>query len=197
MNQHGSRLARAFERFDQINATDPRTEEVSGIGEPKELVYARRMSDRLNQFEPDASEALRLAVRAQHIARWNIPRSEYPAGRSGYRRWRTRLMQHHADLAGSVLIDVGYDGSTIDSVARLLRKRGLKRDPEVQTLEDVVCLVFLEYYFDDFAKGHDDPKLVEILRKTWAKMSERGHAAALELKLSERAGRLVSEARVD
>lgn len=197
MNQSVSRLATAFERFDQINARDPRTEVVSGVSQPKELVYARRMSEQLDRFEPGASEALRLAARAQHIARWQIARSEYPEGHTGYRQWRTRLMRHHAELASDLLTKMDYDTTTIDTVARLLRKQGLKRNPQVQALEDVVCLVFLEHYFDDFAKDHDDDKLVGILRKTWAKMSERGHAAALALKLSERASRLVTEALKD
>lgn len=187
-------LQHAFDRFDEINAEDPRSEIVDGVSQPKELVYARRMSAQMERFEPDASEALRLAARAQHIARWRIPRSRYPKDRAGYKRWRTELMRFHAELAGEILADVGYRSATIDAVARLLRKEGLKRSAEVQTLEDVVCLVFLEHYFDEFANQHDDEKLVEILRRTWAKMSERGHAAALELPLGERTRRLVAEA---
>lgn len=189
-----SPLEKAFARFDEVNAEDPRIELVEGSPEPKELVYARRMSARLAQFAPDASEALRLAARAQHIARWRIPRSSYPPGKAGYKKWRTELMRFHADLAGEILGDVGYGSATIEAVGSLLRKEGLKRNPDVQTLEDVVCLVFLEDYFDEFAREHEDEKLVQILRRTWAKMSERGHAAALELPLGERASRLVAEA---
>lgn len=189
-----SLVQQAFERFDQVNAQDPRRELVDGAREPKEAVYARRMSERLERFEPDASEPLRLAARAQHIARWRIPRSEYPMDRKGYKQWRARLMQLHAELASEILADLGYDEPTIEAVSRLLRKVGLKRDAEVQTLEDVACLVFLEHYFDEFARDHDDEKLVEILRRTWTKMSERGHAAALELPLGERARRLVARA---
>ncbi len=167
---------------------------VSGVERPKELVYALRLTERLNHYEPEASEALQLAVRSQHIARWRIPRSEFPEGRSGYKRWRIRLMQEHADIASDVLREVGYEESTIETVARLLRKQGLKRDPEVQVLEDVVCLVFLEHYFDAFAEDHSDDKLVGILRKTWAKMSDRGRTAARELELGERATMLLGEA---
>lgn len=194
MTEQPSLIQQAFERFDEINAQDPRSETVEGSLQPKELVYAQRMSSRLQAFAPDASEPLRLAARAQHIARWRIPRSEYPEGRTGYKRWRAQLMRYHADLAGRILDDVGYDSETIETVARLLRKEGLKRDREVQTLEDVVCLVFLEHYFDEFALDHEDDKLIEILRRTWVKMSARGHAAALELPLNERTRRLVSEA---
>lgn len=188
------RLRRAFERFDEINAQDPRSEVVEGEERPKELVYARRMSETLNRFEPDASEALRLATRAQHIARWRIPRSDFPEGRKGYKKWRVKLMFEHAEIAGEVLREIGYPDETVERVETLVRKQGLKRDPEVQTLEDVACLVFLEHYFDDFAEEHEDEKLVDILQKTWRKMSDRGHKAALELDLGDRARRLVERA---
>jgi CRP-like cAMP-binding protein len=167
---------------------------VDGADQPKELVYARRMSDTLARLEPSASEPLKLAARAQHIARWQIPRTTFPAGRQGYKQWRTRLMEHHAALASEVLRRVGYDDPTVARVTQLLRKQGLKRDAEVQTLEDVACLVFLADYFDDFARQHDDDKLVDILKKTWVKMSERGREAALALDLGGRAARLVGRA---
>jgi hypothetical protein len=194
MTDAGTRLDRALSEFDRINAEDPRREAVDGAEQPKELVYARRMSETLGRLQPDASEALRLAARAQHIARWQIPRATFPAGRQGYKQWRTRLMEHHADLASDVLRRVGYDEATVARVTQLLRKQGLKRDAEVQTLEDVACLVFLQDYFDEFARQHDDDKLVEILRKTWVKMSERGREAALALELGERTARLVGRA---
>ena len=190
----GDLLAKAFARFDQVNALDPRSDDVRGSLEPRELVYAKRMSERLDRFEPEASEPLRLAARSQHIARWEIPRTEYPPGRVGYKQWRTRLMRHHAELSGAILAEVGYGPDTVKAVSRLLRKEGLKRDPEVQTLEDVVCLVFLEHYFDEFAEEHEEDKLVDILARTWLKMSERGRSAALELRLSERARRLIGRA---
>ena len=189
-----SRLEVALGRFDRINAADPRSEIASGSREPKELIYARRMSQRLADFEPAASEALRLATRAQHIARWKIPRSEYPAGRKGYRAWRSHLMRFHAELASEVLAEVGYEATMIQTVSRLIRKQGLAREPDARTLEDVVCLVFLEHYFDDFSEDHNDEKLVSILRKTWAKMSERGRGAALQLEMSAESRRLITEA---
>ena len=189
-----SRLDLALAAFDRINADDPRVDVVDGAPQPRELVYARRMSEALARFEPAASEELRLAVRAQHIARWRIPRTEFPGGRQGYKQWRSRLMEMHAELAGGVLREVGYDEPVVGRVSQLLRKQGLKRDEDVQTLEDVACLVFLGHYFDDFAAEHDDDKLVDILRKTWVKMSDRGRAAALGLALSERATALVGHA---
>ena len=197
MSDAPARLERALDAFDRINAQDPRTERVDGRDEPKELVYARRMSETLARIEPEASEPLRLAARAQHIARWQIPRDTFPAGRTGYKHWRTRLMEHHAELAAGVLREVGYDDATIARVTQLVRKQGIKRDDDVQTLEDVACLVFLKDYFDDFAAEHDDDKLVDILQKTWIKMSERGRRAALGLRLSARAHALVERALAD
>lgn len=195
MGGTGDRLAQAFERFDAINAEDPRKErDDEGHPVPKELLYARRMSEVLGRLEPDASEALALAVRAQHIARWRIARSDFAEGRKGYHLWRTRLMDMHAELAAQVLREVGYDEAMAERVGQLVRKRALKRDPEAQTLEDVACLVFLEHYFDGFAREHEDDQVVGILRKTWGKMSEHGRKAALELDLGERARALIGRA---
>jgi hypothetical protein len=176
-----SRLEQAFLRFDEANAEDPNTELVDGREVPKELAYGRRMSARLATFAPDARETVRLAARAQHIRRWEIPRESYPAGRAGYLKWRTDLYKRHGDTAAEIMQEVGYDDDTIERVRTLLRKRGLKTDPDVQLLEDVICLVFLEHYFHEFAKKHDDEKLIPIVQKTWKKMSEAAHEAALRL----------------
>ena len=178
------RFANALERFDRANAEDPRREPVDGEPQPRELVYARRMTAALERFAPEAQEAVRLAARCQHIRRWTVPRDRYPAGRDGYRRWRTDLGRFHAETAGEILREVGYDAATIGRVQALLRKERLKADPDVQLLEDVICLVFLQHYLADFATQHDDEKLTDILRKTWRKMSDRGRAAALEIDLA-------------
>ena len=188
------RLQAALDRFDALNAQDPNLELVDGRPQPKELIYARRMSDWLNRLEPNASPALQLAARAQHLMRWHIPRESYPKDRAGYIRWRTTLYDFHADRAAAVLRDVGYDAAVIDRVRSLIRKQNLKSDPEAQTLEDVVCLVFLENYFADFAKDHDVEKLLKILRKTWKKMSPRGHDGAMKLNLGQRELELVAKA---
>lgn len=177
-----SGLHEAFRRFDQANAEDPHVERVDEHAMPKELLYGRRMSERLDAFAPDAPETVKLAARAQHIRRWEVPRESYPQGRAGYLRWRTDLYKRHADIAGQILREVGYDDRTIDRVQTLLRKRGLKTDPDVQLLEDVICLVFLEHYFHDFAQKHDEAKLISIIKKTWKKMTSEGHRAALELR---------------
>jgi hypothetical protein len=194
MTADSDRFARAIEKFDAANREDPHKEVVAGIEHPQELLYARRMSARLEKLAPDAAEPLRLAARAQHICRWKIPRADYPAGRSGYLDWRNACKQMHADLAGEVLREIGYEGETIQRVQDLLLKKRLKLDPEMQLLEDVICLVFLENYLAEFATKHDDPKLITIIQKTWKKMSPAGHEAALALDLPANVRALVEKA---
>ena len=189
-----ARLRAALARFDRANADDPNRELVDGAEQPRELVYARRMTATLERFAPDAPEAVRLAVRCQHIRRWTVPRDTYPEGRDGYRRWRTDLARFHAETAGTILREVGYGEDTVARVGALLRKERLKADPQVQLLEDVACLVFLQHYLPAFAAQHDDAKVVDILGKTWRKMSARGRAAALALDLEPRVRALVSRA---
>jgi hypothetical protein len=179
------RLDAAFARIDEANAQDPNLERLDGQDFPKELLYGRRMSATLAMFAPEADDAVKLAARAQHVQRWKIPRSDFPMDRKGYLAWRQKLYGMHAELAGEILREVGYDDATIARVGTLLRKKGLKTDPDVQLLEDVICLVFLEHYFAEFSVKHDDDKVIDILRKTWAKMSPRGHEAALALPLGE------------
>lgn len=174
---------RAVERFDAISAQDPVVELWDGQNHPRELLYSRRMAARLQQFAPDASEALRLASHCQHLKRWEIPRAAYPMDRAGYHHWRTELARLHAQEAGRVLEEVGYDPRTIARVQSLVRKERLKTDPEAQLLEDVICLVFLEFYFPEFSGRHDEQKVIGILQRTWRKMSARGQAAALAVAL--------------
>ena len=178
------RFNRAIAGFDATNAQDPNRESANGHEYPKELLYAERMSAMLDRFAPAASEALRLAVRCQHIERWKIPRSAYPKTPQGYKQWRGRLMEFHAETAGAILRESGYDDEMTGRVQALLKKRGLKSNPETQTLEDVIDLVFLESYLADFVAGHgeyDEAKWLDILRKTAFKMSASGRAAALTL----------------
>ena len=175
------RFDEAIAQFDAAHAEDP---EKDAAGQPKELVYAQRMSAWLAKLAPEASEALRLAVRCQHIRRWAIRRGDYPEGVAGYRKWRVDEAAAHALVAKEILEQAGYDAPAIQRVQALVRKEKLKQDADVQLLEDIGCLVFLEHYFADFARKHDEAKLVEILRKTWRKMSPRGQQAALGLQLS-------------
>jgi hypothetical protein len=194
MPADAERFNAAIARFDAANAEDPMTEIFQGASYPKELLYAQRMTTWLDKLAPDASEALRLAVRCQHIRRWTIPRHTYAMDRTGYLRWRTTLAKFHADTAAAILREVDYDDATIRRVQTLLRKESLKRDPEVQCLEDVICLVFLENYLAEFATQHDEAKIIDILQKTWKKMSAHGHEVALTLPMSPEAYRLVEQA---
>ncbi len=194
MTNQQTRFERAIFLFDQANARDPNQILIDGENRPRELVYAQRMTDWLNRIAPDASEPLRLAARSQHICRWTRPRADYPMTRAGYHRWRTDLGRFHAETAGAILRDSGYGQTVIDRVGSLLRKEHLKTDPEAQTLEDVICLVFLENYFADFAAQHPREKVIEIVRKTWRKMSPRGHELAMGLPLTPGAADLVREA---
>ena len=194
MNEDNNRFHRAIETFDRANGQDPNRTLVYGAEVPDELLYARRMTGWLNRLEPEAAEPLRLAVRCQHLCRWMIPRSQYPMTRAGYYQWRTTLARLHAEKAGEILRDVGYDEPTVARVQSLVRKEGIKSDPEAQTLEDVACLVFLEFEFADFAARHDAEKVIHIVARTWRKMSERGRAAALKLDLPADARTLIEKA---
>lgn len=168
---------------------------VAGVNRPRALVEAERLSAWVLRLDPNASVALRLAARCQHLERWTIPRESYPPGRVGYLTWRTELARFHARRAGEILSEVGCDQATIQAVQRINLKQNLKSNPDSQTMEDALCLVFLEHDFDAFlAKYPDRSKAVEILRKTWKKMSARGHEAALALPLSPQARELVGEA---
>ncbi len=187
-------LQKAFYLFDKANEKDPNKEEYLGTMYSKELLYAQRMTEQLDSFAPEASVALQLTARCQHIRRWEIPRDSYPMNREGYLRWRQDLKKFHVSKATALLTEVGYDNETIDQVAFLLSKKQLKKNQETQTLEDVICLVFLEYYFEAFAAKHPDDKTIAILQKTWRKMSEKGQRAALALPLSEKATDLVKRA---
>jgi len=173
------KLHKAFQLFDAANTEDPNTEMFEGQTYPKELLYARRMTEQLNAFAPDASEALQLTARSQHICRWEIARDSFDMNREGYLRWRQELKKFHAKKAASILEKVGYSQELIRKVKFLLEKKQLKKNEETQTLEDVICLVFLAYYFEAFAAKHPEEKTIDILQKTWRKMSVKGHHAAL------------------
>lgn len=187
-------LKRAFEAFDAYNAQDPNIESYNGTPYPKELLYAQRMTDRLAIYAPGVPEYLQLAARCQHIGRWEIPRKSYPMDRVGYLKWRNELKGHHAKIAGDILKDCGYDNNTIEVVKFLLLKRELKQNPDTQLLEDVICLVFIEYYLEDFAAQHEDEKVIDIIRKTMKKMTKRAIEAVGQLPLSARVGALIGKA---
>ena len=184
MISNTARFQQAIAKFDAANAQDPNQENFQGKTYPKELLYAQRMTAMLAQFAPDATEAVQLAARSQHICRWKSPRNTYPMDGTGYKKWRTDLYEFHGETAGAIMRETGYDDDMIARVQALLRKEKLKVNPQTQMLEDVVGLVFLQHYLADFVSKYshyEEEKLLGILRKTWRKMSDNGHAAALNL----------------
>ena len=171
------KLEAALQAIDAANAEDPRTLVVRGSSRPWALGEAELATSWLDVLRPDADDALRLAVRAHHLRRWETPRKSFPDGRAGYLKWRKHLYDVAARHAASVLRDAGYDDATVERVANLMHKRNLKTDPDAQTYEDVLCLVFLESQFEDFAARTEPEKLDGIVSKTLAKMSDAAKAA--------------------
>jgi len=184
----------AMQSIDAVHAQDPHASSETGPTLPAELIYAHRMTETLARIHPQASELLKLAARAQHIRRWTVPRSGFPAGKSGYHRWRTTLQQKQAALAGEILATCGYAPDQTARVQALIRKDNLRADVEAQALEDTACLVFLEHHFADFRAKHGDAKIIEIVRKTWSKMSDVGRTAALQLPLAPEHKQLIERA---
>ncbi|MBM3672249.1 MAG: DUF4202 domain-containing protein [Actinobacteria bacterium] len=176
-------LDRAFAAIDAANADDPTRIAVRGVEQPKELAHAALVTEWIRRLEPGASEPLLLAGRAHHLRRWTIPRSSHPEGRSGYLRWRRALHDQHARDVAAILAEVGYDDATISRVQDLVRKRGLGKDPEVQVLEDALCLVFAETQLHALAQRVEPDKMRDVMRKTLAKMSPRAIELAKELDL--------------
>ncbi|MDP5043349.1 MAG: DUF4202 domain-containing protein [Leeuwenhoekiella sp.] len=180
--------------IDVLNAQDPNYVILDGEQFPKELLYSQRMTRQLERFENEASQELKIAARAQHICRWKSPREDYPMNRVGYLKWREDLKKMHAELTGTILKEFHYTETFIDRVQFLIKKKLIKKDSESQTLEDVICLVFLEFYFEDFAAKHEEEKVIDIVQKTWAKMSDKGHDTALTLPLSDTSLELINKA---
>ena len=184
---------RAFEKFDAVNAKDPNRVEVDGAMLPKELVFSKRLTESVLALDEEASEALQLASRCQHICRWEVPRSTEPLGRAGYLKWRAGLKKFHAAKSAEILRQVGYPEETIQRVQELHLKKDLSSDPDCQTLEDALCLVFLKYQFDALIAGTEREKMLRITQKTWAKMSAQGQEEALKLSYSAEAKAILAE----
>ncbi len=193
------RFQKVISLIDKANIQDPNKEVLEGKEYPMEIIYSNRMTSWLDKLNPDASEQLQIAARAQHIERWKIPRAKYPLDRDGYRNWRKELMDFHAEKAGNIMLEAGYDEISISRVKSLIKKERFKTDSESQMLEDVVCLVFLENYFSDFSKEHmdDNEKINRIIKKTWNKMSDRGRELAQEIELPVEAKSLILNALED
>ncbi|WP_049723779.1 DUF4202 domain-containing protein [Gilvimarinus polysaccharolyticus] len=195
MNNATGDLNATLQAFDDINSQDPNLDvDQAGKQRPKELLYAERMSAELADFTVSPSDELQLAARAQHIERWAIPRSDYPMDRAGYKRWRVTLGQHHAQRACDIMREHGYSEESCERVATMLQKKQLKRDAEVQMLEDVICLVFIRYHLESFATKHPETKLITIINKTWHKMSTAGQARALTIQLPTHLQSLIKKA---
>jgi len=189
-----TQLETLFNLIDEANSADPVLESAAGATLPRALLYGQRMSACLATLRPDAPAELRIAARAQHLCRWQIPRDHYPAGRAGYLKWRRDLARFHARLCADLMRQLEMDESGIERVQQLLQKKNLKQDPDTQTLEDAACLVFLQYYLEDLCSRQAEEKIIAIIAKTWRKMSAQGRNAALELKLDPARQHLVEAA---
>lgn len=189
-----ARFAAASRRFDEENSRDPNRETDAGVAHPRELLYARRLTDWVLKLAPDASEELRLAARCQHLCRWQSPRGDYPMTRPGYLQWRAELKKFHAQKSGEILREVGYPEEVVARVQALNLKKNFPADPDSRVLEDALCLVFLEFQFADLAAKTEPDKVVNALQKSWKKMSPAGQAAALKLAFAPRETALLQQA---
>jgi hypothetical protein len=187
-------FTQAMEAFNAANSKDPNFIEVNGFEKPYELVYANWLYEWVMKLNPNAKEELQLAAKCQHIKRWEIPRSKYQDGLKGYTKWKKELAEYHADEAGKILKQVGYEEAVIERVRAINLKKNLKTDSDVQTMEDALCLVTLQYQIEGFSLKHDDEKMIGIIKKTWAKMSDRAKEEALKLSYSERVLSLIKNA---
>lgn len=180
------KLSTAFQLFDDYNKQDPRSFEWRGKDYPQEYFFAIKLYDWVLKLEPEAGEELLLASRSQHIGRWEMPRETYPEGREAYLKWRKDLAQHHADIADKLMEEAGYGNELIERVNQIILKKRIKVDPDVQAMENALCLVFLEFQYEDFRKNYEnDPeKMINILYKSLLKMDSKGHAFALQLQYS-------------
>jgi hypothetical protein len=189
-----TKMEQAFHLFDAYNQQDPSEVLWNGQHYPSEYFYAIKLYDWVKKLEPDASEPLLLASRCQHIGRWEIARKTYPEGRVGYLTWRNDLSKFHAKKATEILQSVEYEKDTIDRVNEIVLKKRLKTDSEVQTMENALCLVFLEFQYDDLIQKQPAEKMIDILQKTWAKMSSAGRQAASSLTFSTTGKLLLNKA---
>lgn len=189
-----SRLEKAFELFDNYNKQDPNIFEWEGKMYPAEYFYGLQLYNWVKKLDGEASETLLLAARSAHIGRWKSPRENYPMGKPGYYKWRTELSKFHAETAGSLMQEAGYTEAEILAVQSIIRKEQLRTNYEVQIMEDALCLVFLQFQYDEFIAKHDDEKVIRILQKSWGKMNEQGRSAALTLQFSEKGKDLINKA---
>jgi hypothetical protein len=187
-------LKKAYAAFDLYNSSDPNKEVYKGISYSKECLYAIRMTEKLHHYMTDPPEYLKLAARCQHIGRWEIARNSYPMDRKGYLQWRSQLKIHHSIIAEKILTECGYGTDIKEKVKSLLLKKQLQQNPDTQLLEDVICLVFIEYYLEDFAAQHENEKIIDIIKKTLKKMSPHAIDEALKIPVSDKVKGLIEKA---
>lgn len=180
------RLQKVIQKIDALNSEDPNKEIIDGGTFPRELVYSQRLTEWVLKLDPDASEELKIAAHGQHIQRWKIPRSKYELNRGGYLRWREELKRFHSQQIREIMHEAGYPEVTIQKVSQIILKKNLQNDHNSQTIEDALCLVFLETQFSDVRKQVTEEKMQEIVRKTWCKMSPKAQAIALTLDLNRK-----------
>ena len=176
------KLETALKLIDDANNDDPNIELSDGKEWPKERLYSHRMSDMLARYATDTDDAMKLAIHAQHIQRWQSPRSDYPMNRKGYHQWRTALYTFHAETAAAILEKVGYEETFIERMKLAVSKKNLKSNADTQLLEDVSALVFIEHYMLAFTEKHpeyDEEKWISIIQRTWNKMSDNAQQFAL------------------
>ena len=192
------KLTNTLAAIDDVNRQDPNTILINGTSQVKELIYGQQMTDCLKKYWPEANELLQIAVRAQHIKRWQLKRTEFSEGKAGYYQWRIAQGKFHAELAASIMIDQGYASEQAEQCAAIIRKENLKTNSDSQTLEDVACLIFLMHYFDEFAAKYteqdNEAKIVRIVQLTWSKMSTQAHDIALGLTLPDHLAVIVNKA---
>jgi len=189
-----TQLQNVLDAIDEINKNDTNTTVVDGVSHPKELLYGQYMTTCLEKYWPNANENLQISVRAQHVKRWHLKRADFAIGKQGYLTWRKELGIFHAATAKALMLEHGYSEEAAETTAAIIRKEKLKSNHDSQTLEDVACLVFLQYYFDEFAAKHKEDKIIRIVQLTWRKMSAQGQEIALSLTLPPHLAQLVGKA---
>jgi hypothetical protein len=190
-------LQAVLDKIDAYNRQDSNHDMVEGREEPREFVYSGHLTRWVLRLNPHASDILRIAARGQHIGRWTVPRDSYPMNRGGYLRWREDLKKFHAQTVAGYMTEAGYDAADVEHTRAIMLKKNFAADPAAQTLEDALCLVFLEMQFADLRKKTPDDKMVDILRKSWRKMSDQGRTAALTIHYRTEEKALIEKALAD
>ncbi|WDE98365.1 DUF4202 domain-containing protein [Lentisphaera profundi] len=189
-----SNYAKAVSMILDKNQLDPDKKIIDDQEVGANVLYSKYMGEWQEKLYPEVVDAVKLAARAQHICRWELKRVDFPEGKAGYFKWRTTLAKLHAQILSEIMDECDYSLTEIDRAKEACQKKNFKNNEDSQCVEDCACMVFLNYYFDDFIAKHSDERLIDIVGKTWGKMSEKAHDAALKLDLSEKALSIVKAA---